>query len=121
MTHPARITVDWTPRVALAADVPALEALIPISVRTLQAPHYNPAQMEAALGPLFAVDRQLIRDGTCFVVEHGLRPLVCGLPLLSKFSVTRNCKTDQSMNLARGANIHCLIGFLVSTVRRRNA
>jgi len=70
MTHPARITMDWTPRVALAADVPALEALIPISVRTLQAPHYNPAQIEAALGPVFAVDRQLIRDGTYFVVEH---------------------------------------------------
>jgi len=69
MTHPASITMDWTPRVALAEDVPALEALIPISVRTLQASHYNPAQIEAALGPVFGVDRQLIRDGT-YLVEH---------------------------------------------------
>jgi len=29
--------------------------------------------------------------------------LVCGLPLLSKFNVTRACKTDQSINLASGA------------------
>jgi len=78
MTHPARITMDWTPRVALTADVPALEALIPISVRTLQAPHYNPAQIEAALGPVFAVDRQLIGDGTYFVVEHEAQVVGCG-------------------------------------------
>ena len=51
-------------------DAPALEELIPLSVRTLQAAHYSPAQMEAALGPVFGVDRQLIADGTYFVAEH---------------------------------------------------
>ncbi len=35
--------------------------------------------------------------------NRGLRPLVCSLPLLSKFRVTRACKTDQSINLANGA------------------
>jgi GNAT superfamily N-acetyltransferase len=59
-------------------DVPALEALIPLSVRTLQASHYSEAQMEAALGPVFAVDRQLIRDGTYFVVERAGVIVGCG-------------------------------------------
>src|SRR3989442_12153768 len=78
MTRRARIAMDWTPRLARAEDIPALEALIPLSVRTLQAPHYSPAQIEAALGPVFGVDRQLIRDGTYFVVEHDAQLVGCG-------------------------------------------
>ncbi|MBL9172201.1 MAG: GNAT family N-acetyltransferase [Verrucomicrobiales bacterium] len=57
-------------RLATDADIPALEALIPQSVRGLQGCHYSAAQREAALGSVFAVDRQLIRDGTYFVVEQ---------------------------------------------------
>jgi N-acetylglutamate synthase-like GNAT family acetyltransferase len=64
--------------VATENDIQALEALIPISVRTLQAPHYSPAQMEAALGPVFGVDRQLIRDGTYFIAEHETQIVGCG-------------------------------------------
>ena len=60
------------------ADVSALEELIPFSVRSLQAAHYSPAQMEAALGPVFGVDRQLIADGTYFVVEEMGRIVGCG-------------------------------------------
>ena len=56
----------------------ALEALIPLSVRTLQAPYYSPAQMDAALGPVFGVDRQLIRDGTYFVAERDGAIVGCG-------------------------------------------
>jgi GNAT superfamily N-acetyltransferase len=59
-------------------DVPALEELIPLSVRTLQAAHYSSAQMEAALGPVFGVDRQIIADGTYFVAEHESRIVGCG-------------------------------------------
>jgi GNAT superfamily N-acetyltransferase len=59
-------------------DVPALEELIPLSVHVLQAAHYSPAQMEAALGPIFGVDRQLIADGTYFVVEDAGRIVGCG-------------------------------------------
>src|SRR5689334_3255976 len=69
---------DWQPRLALDADIPELEVLIPLSVRGLQAAHYSPAQMEAALGPVFGVDRQLIRDGTYFVVEKESQIVGCG-------------------------------------------
>lgn len=65
-------------RLATEADIPALEVLIPLSVRALQAEHYSPAQMEAALGPVFGVDRQLIRDGTYFVAESGGVIAGCG-------------------------------------------
>ena len=59
-------------------DVPALELLIPLSVRTLQAHCYSSAQMEASLGPVFGVDRQLIADGTYFVVEQSGHVIACG-------------------------------------------
>lgn len=50
-------------------DTPALEALIGLSVRTLQAGDYTPAQMEGALGTVFGVDRRLIDDGGYLVAE----------------------------------------------------
>jgi len=70
--------MNWSLRLARMDDVPALEELIPLSVRALQAAHYSPAQMEAALGPVFGVDRQLIADGTYFVVEDAGRIVGCG-------------------------------------------
>jgi GNAT superfamily N-acetyltransferase len=63
----------WILRAARAADGPALAALIPESVRALQAPYYSAAQMESALGTVFALDRQLIEDGTYFVAEEDAR------------------------------------------------
>ena len=69
---------QFTLRLARESDIPALERLIPLSVRGLQATTYSPAQMEAALGPVFGVDRQLIRDGTYFVVENGEEIVGCG-------------------------------------------
>jgi N-acetylglutamate synthase-like GNAT family acetyltransferase len=70
--------MDWTLRLADENDVPALEKLIPLSVRTLQAPYYSVSQMDAALGPLFGVDRQLIRDGTFFLAEQHGQIIGCG-------------------------------------------
>ncbi len=69
---------NWMLRLAREADVPALEELIPLSVRSLQAAYYTPAQMEAALGPVFGVDRQLIRDSTYFVAEYDGQVAGCG-------------------------------------------
>lgn len=70
--------MNLSPRLATDADLPALETLIPISVRSLQAAHYSTAQMEAALGPVFGVDRQLFRDGTYFVAEDAGQIVACG-------------------------------------------
>jgi N-acetylglutamate synthase-like GNAT family acetyltransferase len=65
-------------RVAQAEDVPVLEKLIPISVRALQVGYYSTEQMEAAIGPIFGVDHQLIADGTYFVVENSGEVIGCG-------------------------------------------
>jgi GNAT superfamily N-acetyltransferase len=65
-------------RLATEADVPALAALIELSTRILQAPYYSPAQLDAALGPIFGVDGQLIRDGTYFVAEDRGEIAGCG-------------------------------------------
>src|ERR1700678_537943 len=59
----------FTLRLATAADIPALHALIEASVRGLQAHDYTPAQIEGALGTVLGLDTQLIRDQTYFVVE----------------------------------------------------
>jgi GNAT superfamily N-acetyltransferase len=64
-------TAEVILRKAEFEDIPILEKLIPESVRALQAPDYSPEQREGALGTVFGVDRQLIRDGTYFVVEAG--------------------------------------------------
>jgi GNAT superfamily N-acetyltransferase len=69
---------NWLPRKAVEADIPAISELIPRSVRGLQAAFYSSAQMEAAIGGVFAVDRQLIRDRTYFVVEEKGRIVGCG-------------------------------------------
>jgi GNAT superfamily N-acetyltransferase len=68
----------YLPRLASEADIPALEELIPLSVHELQVSCYSQDQREAALGPVFGVDRQLIRDGTYFVIEDGDSIVACG-------------------------------------------
>jgi predicted N-acetyltransferase YhbS len=70
--------MDWSLRLACDADIPALEALIDRSVRELQAADYSEAQMDGALGSVFGVDRQLIRDRTYFVAEHDGAIIACG-------------------------------------------
>jgi N-acetylglutamate synthase-like GNAT family acetyltransferase len=70
--------MDWKPRLAREEDVPALERLLTLSAQILQAPYYSRDQIAAALGPVFSVDRQLIRDGTYFVVEHDRQIIGCG-------------------------------------------
>jgi GNAT superfamily N-acetyltransferase len=69
---------NWPLRLACESDIPSIAELIPLSVRTLQAAYYSPAQMEAALGPVFGVDRQLIRDGTYFLVQKENQLIGCG-------------------------------------------
>jgi GNAT superfamily N-acetyltransferase len=75
---PEQTATDWQPRLAREDEIAELERLIPLSVRALQTPYYSAAQMEAALGTVFGVDSQLIRDGTYFVVEHETQLVGCG-------------------------------------------
>ena len=70
--------MKWSLRLAREEDIPALEYLIPLSVRGLQSTYYSAAQMDAALGSVFGVDRQLIRDGTYYVVEQDGELIGCG-------------------------------------------
>ena len=70
--------MNWTLRLAREDDIPAIETLIPLSVRSLQAAYYSPAQMETALGPVFGVDRQLILDGTYFAADLEGQIIGCG-------------------------------------------
>jgi GNAT superfamily N-acetyltransferase len=69
---------NWPLRQATLDDVPELEEMIPLSVRALQAPYYSSEQMDGAVGSVFGVDRQLIRDGTYFIAEEGGRIVGCG-------------------------------------------
>jgi predicted N-acetyltransferase YhbS len=70
--------MNWTLRLARADDIPQLEELIVTSVRLLQAPYYSRAQIEAALGTVFGVDRALIEDGSYLVAEDHGRAVGCG-------------------------------------------
>lgn len=55
-------------RLATEKDIPALNALIPLSARALSAGFYTPRQIDSAITHIFGVDSQLIADGTYFVV-----------------------------------------------------
>jgi GNAT superfamily N-acetyltransferase len=65
-------------RLALPEDIPALEQLIPESVRKLQENYYTPDQIEGALGTVYGVDSQLIADGTYFVAACDDQIVGCG-------------------------------------------
>lgn len=75
---------EFTLRLAMDDDIPALESLIEASVRGLQAGDYTPAQIEGALGTVLGLDTQLIRDGTYFIAStldqnaKGRSPAGCG-------------------------------------------
>jgi N-acetylglutamate synthase-like GNAT family acetyltransferase len=70
--------MNWTPRLAREGDIPALEQLVTLSVRSLLSAHYSSAQLDVALGPVFGVDSLLIRDGTFFAVDHEGQIIGCG-------------------------------------------
>jgi len=74
----SRMNPQLTIRQAVAADVPALRALIEMSVRELQAGDYTPLQLELALLKVYGVDSQLIEDGSYFVVESERLIVGCG-------------------------------------------
>lgn len=64
------------PRLATAADVPRLRALIDASVRALSTGYYSPAQIDSALKYVFGPDTRLIEDGTYFVIASDAGELI---------------------------------------------
>jgi GNAT superfamily N-acetyltransferase len=66
-----------TSRLAGAADIPALEAVMDAAIGELQRGFLSPAQI-AASRTIMGLDRQLIADGTYFVVEDGGAIAGCG-------------------------------------------
>jgi GNAT superfamily N-acetyltransferase len=71
-----KMTIDL--RAARLEDVPVLEGLIARAVMVLQASDYSVEQREGALGTVFEVDRQLIRDQTYLVAEQRSAIVGCG-------------------------------------------
>ena len=65
-------------RAAIAADIPALEALITRSATGLGTGFYTPAQTAALAREVFGVDSQLVVDGTYFVMEEHGAAIACG-------------------------------------------
>jgi GNAT superfamily N-acetyltransferase len=79
----AALAQPFLVRMATREDIPALRALIHLSVRVLQRADYSAEQLEQALGTVFGVDTQLIADETYYVAEtdgrNGERIIVaCG-------------------------------------------
>lgn len=65
-------------RHAEASDIPALEKLIPQSVRLLSTNYYTAEQIESGLTYIFGVDSQLIEDGTYYVAHVDGEIVGCG-------------------------------------------
>ena len=94
------------PRVALKSDIPQLRDLIPRSSFELQRNTYTREQIEAALGPVFGVDEQLIEDRTYYVVEECKKIVACGgwsfhKSLYAKFSYTSVERYEIPLNGAK--------------------
>lgn len=66
-----------SPRLARAEDVPALEAVMDAAIEALQKPFLTPEQI-ASSRAIMGLDRQLIADGTYFLVEAEGRIAGCG-------------------------------------------
>jgi GNAT superfamily N-acetyltransferase len=68
----------YTIRTALAADIPAMQALIERSGIGLSVGFYTPEQAQAVTREVFGVDTQLVDDGSYFLIEEGSRMVACG-------------------------------------------
>ncbi|KAH8774299.1 acyl-CoA N-acyltransferase [Hyaloscypha sp. PMI_1271] len=56
-------------RKAALEDIPIVQALINLSVRTLHPPFYNPTVIKLALEQVTAIDSNHVNDGNYFIVE----------------------------------------------------
>jgi len=67
----------FTHRLAVAADIPALTALMQAAIRQLLPEFLNEAEVEASFA-VMGLDSQLIADGTYFVIESDDVIVGCG-------------------------------------------
>jgi GNAT superfamily N-acetyltransferase len=67
-----------TLRAATVEELADIDALMKASTRDLFPNYYDAAQTEAAVQYIAAVDRQLVEDGTYFVLEAGDELVACG-------------------------------------------
>lgn len=67
----------FTSRLARADDVPALDPLVQAAIDELQKGFLDRAQIRSSHA-IMGLDRQLIDDGTYFVIQSGGRPVGCG-------------------------------------------
>jgi hypothetical protein len=74
----ADMTQEPIIEVATMADAAALEELIERSVRELCVSDYAPDQIEDALGAVWGLDTQLIKDQTYFVARVASIIVACG-------------------------------------------
>jgi GNAT superfamily N-acetyltransferase len=65
-------------RRARLTDIAAIETVIARAVMELMGQEYSLEQRRASIGPLFGVDRQIIEDGTYYVVEEASRVVASG-------------------------------------------
>ena len=65
-------------RKATPADVPGIERVMRASMADLGASSYDAAQVASAVRYIAVVDRQIIEDGTYFVIEEEARIIACG-------------------------------------------
>jgi GNAT superfamily N-acetyltransferase len=65
-------------RKAVPTDVPEIERVMRASMADLGTSTYDPAQVASAVRYIAVVDRQLIDDGTYFVIEEAGRVIACG-------------------------------------------
>jgi GNAT superfamily N-acetyltransferase len=68
---------EFTSRLAVLDDVPALTAVMDAAIQELQQPYLDDAQIESSRA-IMGIDTQLIEDGTYFVVEAGADIAGCG-------------------------------------------
>ena len=65
-------------RRAVLADLPDIERVMRASMAALGGAFYGPAEVESATRHIAVADRQLVADGTYFVVEVDGRIIACG-------------------------------------------
>ena len=65
-------------RKAVPTDVPEIERVMRASMAALGTSFYDAAQVASAVRYIAVVDRQLIDDGTYFVIEEAGRVIACG-------------------------------------------